>query len=54
VFANGVIVAVVSFGQSWVCASPGYYTRVDNRIGYGLDSVRAYYDHRVMKDVFPD
>jgi secreted trypsin-like serine protease len=29
VFANGVIVAVVSFGQSWVCASPGYYTRVD-------------------------
>jgi secreted trypsin-like serine protease len=29
VFVNGVIVAVVSFGQSWVCASPGYYTRVD-------------------------
>src|SRR5215207_6602060 len=29
VFANGYLVAVVSFGQSWVCASMGYYTRVD-------------------------
>jgi secreted trypsin-like serine protease len=29
VFANGYVVAVVSFGQSWVCASNGYYTRVD-------------------------
>ena len=29
VFANGYIVGVVSFGQSWVCASMGYYTRVD-------------------------
>ena len=29
VFANGLIVGVVSFGQSWVCASMGYYTRVD-------------------------
>jgi secreted trypsin-like serine protease len=29
VFANGYVVAVVSFGQSWVCASNGYYTRLD-------------------------
>lgn len=29
VFANGLIVGVVSFGQSIVCASPGYNTRVD-------------------------
>jgi secreted trypsin-like serine protease len=29
VFAEGYLVAVVSFGQSWVCASMGYYTRVD-------------------------
>jgi hypothetical protein len=29
VFANGYVVAVVSFGQSLVCASMGYYTRVD-------------------------
>ena len=29
VFANGYLVAVVSFGQSLVCASNGYYTRVD-------------------------
>jgi hypothetical protein len=29
VFANGYLVAVVSFGQSWVCASMGYYTRID-------------------------
>jgi secreted trypsin-like serine protease len=29
VFANGNLVAVVSFGQSLVCASNGYYTRVD-------------------------
>lgn len=29
VFANGYVVAVVSFGQSWVCASNGYYTRID-------------------------
>jgi secreted trypsin-like serine protease len=29
VFANGYLVAVVSFGQSWVCASNGYYTRLD-------------------------
>lgn len=29
VFANGKLVAVVSFGQSIVCASNGYYTRVD-------------------------
>jgi hypothetical protein len=29
VFANGLLVAVVSFGQSIVCASNGYYTRVD-------------------------
>jgi hypothetical protein len=29
VFANGYVVAVVSFGQSLVCASNGYYTRLD-------------------------
>jgi hypothetical protein len=29
VFANGRVVAVVSFGQSLVCASNGYYTRLD-------------------------
>jgi hypothetical protein len=29
VFANGSLVAVVSFGQSVVCASMGYYTRTD-------------------------
>jgi secreted trypsin-like serine protease len=29
VFANGYVVAVVSFGQSFVCASNGYYTRLD-------------------------
>jgi hypothetical protein len=29
VFANGYLVGVVSFGQSWVCASMGYYTRID-------------------------
>jgi secreted trypsin-like serine protease len=29
VFANGNLVGVVSFGQSIVCASMGYYTRVD-------------------------
>lgn len=29
VFANGYVVAVTSFGQSIVCASNGYYTRVD-------------------------
>ena len=29
VFANDYLVAVVSFGQSWVCASMGYYTRID-------------------------
>jgi len=29
VFANGSLVAVTSFGQSIVCASNGYYTRVD-------------------------
>ena len=29
VFAGGYVVAVVPFGQSWVCASNGYYTRVD-------------------------
>jgi hypothetical protein len=29
VFANGRIVAVVSFGQSLVCSSNGYYTRLD-------------------------
>jgi secreted trypsin-like serine protease len=29
VFANGYVVAVVSFGQSLVCASTGYYTRLD-------------------------
>jgi hypothetical protein len=29
VFANGYVVAVVSFGQSRVCASNGYYTRLD-------------------------
>jgi secreted trypsin-like serine protease len=29
VFANGYLVAVTSFGQSLVCASTGYYTRVD-------------------------
>jgi secreted trypsin-like serine protease len=29
VFANGFVVAVVSFGQSSVCASTGYYTRLD-------------------------
>jgi Trypsin len=29
VFANGYVVAVTSFGQSLVCASNGYYTRLD-------------------------
>jgi secreted trypsin-like serine protease len=29
VFANGYLVAVTSFGQSIVCASNGYYTRLD-------------------------
>lgn len=29
VFANGNLVAVTSFGQSLVCASNGYYTRLD-------------------------
>lgn len=29
VFANGRVIAVVSFGQSLVCASVGYYTRID-------------------------
>jgi secreted trypsin-like serine protease len=29
VFANGRVLAVVSFGQSLVCASNGYYTRLD-------------------------
>jgi hypothetical protein len=29
VFANGYLVAVTSFGQSLVCASNGYYTRLD-------------------------
>jgi hypothetical protein len=29
VFANGSVVAVTSFGQSIVCASNGYYTRID-------------------------
>ena len=29
VFANGYLVAVDSFGQSSVCASNGYYTRLD-------------------------
>jgi len=29
VFANGYVVAVTSFGQSLVCSSNGYYTRVD-------------------------
>jgi secreted trypsin-like serine protease len=29
VFANGYVVAVVSFGQSIVCASTGYETRLD-------------------------
>jgi Trypsin len=28
-FANGQLVAVVSFGQSWVYASNGYSTRLD-------------------------
>jgi len=31
VFANGSLVAVTSFGQSLVCASNGYYTRVDTQ-----------------------
>ncbi|MEN3311152.1 MAG: hypothetical protein V7645_481 [Actinomycetota bacterium] len=31
VFANGYVVAVVSFGQSLVCASNGYYTRLDTQ-----------------------
>jgi Trypsin len=29
VFANGFVVAVTSFGQSLVCSSNGYYTRLD-------------------------
>ena len=29
VFGNGFVVAVVSFGQSWVCAANGYYPRLD-------------------------
>jgi secreted trypsin-like serine protease len=29
VFANGFVVGVTSFGQSLVCASNGYYTRLD-------------------------